>query len=119
MTFHRVSEAAQNDIAEILDRSLNEFGEAAQTRYAVLIAAAMRHAATTADHVGFKHHPEYDDGVMTWHLGLSARRVRGEQVKAPRHILVCRRDGGLLVVGRVLDHAMDPLLHMNPASDWT
>lgn len=118
MADYRFSAAAREDITHTLDWSFDNFGEAAQARYAALISAAVRHAAATPDGVGFEHHPEYGEGIMTWHLSLSVQRSKAGRVKNPRHILVCRREEGVLVIGRVLDHSMDPLLHLDPQADW-
>jgi toxin ParE1/3/4 len=39
-------------------------------------------------------------------------------VHRPRHFLICRRDGDLLVVGRVLHDAMELRRHLDPEQDW-
>ncbi len=118
MTQHRLSMSAQADITRILDWSSENFGEAAEARYAALIAAAIRHAASRTNNIGFAAHPEYGDGVLTWHLALSAEQSRGGPVRRPRHVLVCRREGDVLAIGRILHDSMDPSRHLAPETDW-
>ena len=60
-----------------------------------LIAAAIRDAAERSSAIGFTPHPEFGDGVLTWHLAQSrgGRSRRGIDVRRPRHFLVCRTRG--------------------------
>jgi toxin ParE1/3/4 len=118
MPQYRLSVSAQEDITRILDRSSENFGEAAEARYAALIAAAIRHAASLTDDIGFAAHPEYGDGVLTWHLAHSATLSRGGPVRRPRHVLVCRWEGDVLAIGRVLHDSMDPSRHLARETDW-
>lgn len=118
MPRYRLSLSAQADVTRILDWSFENFGEAAEARYTALIAAAIRHAASRTDNIGFATHPEYGDGVLMWHLALSAKQSRGGPVRRPRHVLVCRREGDVLAIGRVLHDSMDPSRHLAPETDW-
>lgn len=115
MSRYRLSKSAQQDIADALTWSYDHFGAEAEQRYAALIAAAIRHAAVTPDTIGFRWHPAYGDGVMTWHLALSVSRSATGPVKNPRHVLVCRREDEVLAIGRVLHESMDPLRHLDAA----
>ncbi|GEK81344.1 type II toxin-antitoxin system RelE/ParE family toxin [Agrococcus baldri] len=111
----RLSHAARADIASILARSTEQFGEAASRRYQTLIAAAIRDAAS--DHpLGRTDRPELGQGVFTWHLAQSRRHVAGSAVRRPRHFLVCRRDADVLLISRVLHDAMDPERHLGDRS---
>lgn len=115
MVAYRLSFAAQADIVEILAWSHEQFGEEARRRYEGLLAAAMRDAASSADNDASVARPEGGPGVFSWHLSRSRTRSSGGPVHRPRHFLVCRRDGDLLVIGRVLHDAMDTPRHLDGA----
>lgn len=108
---YRLSLAAQDDIVAILAWSHERFGEEARRRYEALIVTAVRDAAARGDEVGATLRPELGEGVFSWHLALSRTRSPGGAVHRPRHVLLCRRDGDVLVVGRVLHDAMDLSRH--------
>ena len=114
----RLSRSADEDIFAILAWSQDRFGDEARLRYEALIMAALLHAAEHEDGVGFRVRPELGEGVLTWHLAQSAARSRGGVVRRPRHLLVCRWEGDILVVGRILHDAMDPTLHLEAQVDW-
>lgn len=118
MAKYRITHAAQADIVSILAWSHDQFGAEARNRYEALIAAAMRDAATRGDDIGRTNRPELGDGVFSWHLAHSRTRSPGGTVHRPRHFLICRRDGDVLVIGRVLHDAMDPRRHLNPQHPW-
>ncbi len=87
-------------------------------RYDALLEAALIHAAQRKDGVGFRPRPEVGAGVVSWHIANSVGRSAGEKVKSPRHVLYCRWEEDLLVVGRILGDVMDPALHVTPDVDW-
>lgn len=116
MANYRLSHAAQADIISILGWSDEQFGEEARKRYESLIAAAIRGAASTTDDAGHTPRPELGDGVFTWHLSQSRAQPPGRKVHRPRHFLVCRQDGDVLVIGRILHDAMDLKQHVEPES---
>lgn len=118
MAKYRLTRAAQADIVSILAWSHERFGAEARKRYESLIATAIRDAAERGDEVGHTCRPELGDGVFTWHLAQSRTRSPGGTVQRPRHFLICRRDGELLVVGRVLHDAMEPRRHVDPQRAW-
>lgn len=118
MTQFRLTHAAQADIASILAWSQEQFGDEARDRYASLIATAIRDAATRGDGVGAAPRPELGDGVFSWHLAASRGRSPGGLVRRPRHFLICRVDGEVFVIGRVLHDAMDLPRHIDPAESW-
>lgn len=119
MATFRLSESAREDIASILWWSYEQFGDQAQKRYEALIVAAIRDAASASDNPGLVERPELGEGVVSWHLSNSRRRSSGGSVSRPRHFLVCRFDGEVLVVGRVLHDAMDVGQHVDPARVWS
>jgi len=114
----RLTHAAQADIVSILAWSHHQFGEEARRRYEALIATAIRDAATRSDEVGHTDRPELGDGVFSWHLAQSRTHSPGGTVHRPRHLLICRRDGDVLVVGRVLHDAMELRRHLDPRRPW-
>jgi toxin ParE1/3/4 len=113
MTRYRLTHTAQADIVSILAWSHERFGEEAGKRYEMLIATAIRDAAERSDEVGHTTRPELGDGVFSWHVAHSRARSPGGTVHRPRHFLICRRDGDLLVVGRVLCDAMELRRHLD------
>lgn len=118
MAAYRLSLAAQANIVGILAWSNEQFGEEARIRYEKLLAAAMRDAASSADGVGSMTRPEWGHGAFFWHLSRSRVSSSGGPVHRPRHFLVCRRDGDLLVIVRVLHEAMDTHRHRGGESVW-
>jgi toxin ParE1/3/4 len=118
MARYRLTHAAQADIVSILAWSYEQFGEEARKRYEALIATAIRDAATRGDEVGRTDRPELGDGVFSWHLAQSRTRSPAGAVRRPRHFLICRRDGDVLVVARVLHDAMELRRHLDPQQPW-
>lgn len=112
MADFRLSQAASDDIVSMLAVSSAEFGEDASRRYQALIAAAIRDLAA-GDGLGRISRPELGQGVFTWHLSQSRDHVSGQRVRRPRHVLVCRWDGTMLVVVRVLHDTMDYRRHVD------
>jgi toxin ParE1/3/4 len=120
MVGYRLSGPAKADIVKILAWSERQFGEVARVRYAALIRAALRDISGQPDRVGSILRPELGEGVRSWHLSLSrehARSVTGI-VRRPRHFLIYRMDGGLVVVGRVLHDAMELAHQLDAGRSW-
>ena len=117
---YRLSASAQADVVEILAWSQAQFGEGARLRYEALLATALRDIAEQPDRAGSLARPELGAGVRSWHLRLSRTRSTGTPgaVHRPRHFLVYRLDGDLLVVGRVLHDAMELVRHLGPEQSW-
>jgi toxin ParE1/3/4 len=111
----RLSRAALNDIRAILAWSEEHFGEDARLRYEDLIVAGVTDAASNS--VGRTPRPQLGDGVFSWHLSQSRDHVAGRRVRQPRHFLLCRMHGDLLVVGRIMHDAMDYERQID-ARDW-
>lgn len=118
MAGYRLTHAAQADIVAILAWSDEQFGEEARKRYEALIATAIRDAASRGDDTGHTIRPELGDGVFSWHLAQSRARLPGKVVHRPRHFLICRRDGDVLVIGRILHDAMELHRHVDPQQAW-
>ena len=117
---YRLSDAAQEDVINILAWTHDQFGEAARLRYESLIVASLRDVATQPDRPGSIARPELGAGVRSWHLRLSRDHVAAgaEIVRRPRHFLVYRHEPALLVIGRVLHDAMELARHLEPGTSW-
>jgi toxin ParE1/3/4 len=118
MAGYRLTHAARADIVSILGWSHEQFGEEARKRYEALIATAIRDAASRIDDIGHTPRPELGEGVFSWHLTRSRARSPGGKVHRPRHFLVCRREGDMLVIGRILHDDMDLQRHVDPCREW-
>lgn len=114
MNRYRLSHAAQADIVAILAWSHEQFGEEARLRYEALISAAIRDVAVQPEGPGSTPRAELGDGVFSWHLAQSRNRSTGGVVHSPRHFLICRFDGAVVVVGRVLHDSMELRRHIDP-----
>jgi toxin ParE1/3/4 len=120
MLRYRLSDAAQDDVIDILAWTHEQFGEVARLRYESLIVAALRDVATQPDRPGSLARPELGAGVRSWHLRLSRNQARTSAgvVRRPRHFLIYRCEPGMLVVGRVLHDAMELAQHLDPGTSW-
>lgn len=119
MIRYRLSDAAQDDVLNILTWTHEQFGEAARLRYESLIVAALRDVAGQSDRPdrpGSLARPELGAGVRSWHLRLSRGHLKPgvAVVRRPRHFLVYRAEPALVVVGRVLHDAMELARHLDP-----
>ncbi|HJG91472.1 MAG TPA: type II toxin-antitoxin system RelE/ParE family toxin [Brachybacterium massiliense] len=112
MVAYRLSRAAEDDIVSILAWSQNEFGVDARHRYAALIAAALRDAAGRGLGAEPTARPELGPDVLSWHLARSRDHSTGGRVRQPRHVILCRWDGDVLEIGRVLHDSMDLRQHV-------
>lgn len=113
-----ISGSAQNDIAHALEWSFENFGAAAEARYAALIAAAIAHAAQDPNALGFKKRTELPGDVLSWHLAQSVLHSPSGRVRQPRHLLICRWVGDQLQVARLLHEVQDPALNFDATTDW-
>jgi toxin ParE1/3/4 len=119
MPDYRLSEAAENDIIEILVWSQTQFGEAARLRYQQLILAGLNDIAADPSRPGSIDRPELGDGVRSWHLRNSRDRARRAEgvVRRPRHFIIYRAIVAHIVIGRILHDAMELERHMRGAWD--
>lgn len=109
----RLSGSAQQDISGLLAHSAAMFGPRARERYASLIVAALRDAASDDEELITTLRPELGPDVRTWHLARSRTTSAGGLVKRPRHLLVYRLDGEFMLVARVLHDSMDLPQHVH------
>lgn len=118
MAVARLTDSAQSDVLAILAWTHEKFGEDARKRYETLIVTAVQDAASLGEVGGLKWRPELGAGVCSWHFSNSRARTSGAAVARPRHVLICRRDGDELVVGRILHDTMDLERHVDPGRTW-
>ncbi|RAN76059.1 plasmid stabilization protein ParE [Bacillus sp. SRB_336] len=118
MAGYRLTHTAQPDIVAILAWTDDQFGEEARSRYQTLIATAIRDASSPTGAVAHTPRPELGDDVISWHLAQSRTHAPGTAVGLPRHFLICRREGDLAVIGRVLHEAMEPRRHVDARQTW-
>jgi toxin ParE1/3/4 len=113
LQFH-VTGHARRDIATIVKRSLQEFGEAASLRYSALIRQALLDIEADPERPGSRECPDIMiDGARTYHLEFSRSRVSGSRVKDPRHFLLYRRrKDGVIEVARILHDSRDLQRHL-------
>jgi toxin ParE1/3/4 len=113
LQFH-VTGPARRDIAAIVKRSLQEFGEAASLRYSALIRQALIDIEADHERLGSKERPEIMvEGARTYHISLSRTRASGARVKEPRHFLLYRRrEDGVIEVARILHDGRDLEHHL-------
>lgn len=104
-----VTSAARRDIATIVRRSFEEFGEAASQRYEALLLQALLDIGADPKRPGSKERPEFlVEGARTYHLEFSRRRVSGSRVKDPRHFVLYRcREDGVIEVARIIHDSRD------------
>lgn len=106
----RISHAAQADLAAILMTSLERWGERGRTKYAALLATAMRRTAADPEGPTTKARADLAPGIRTFHI----RHMRREHgVGEPVHVLYYRTvDAGTIEIVRVLHERMEPQRHL-------
>jgi toxin ParE1/3/4 len=109
---HQLTEAAAEDLVDILRETGRQFGPLQRRRYAKLIERAIRMVAENLERPGSRKRDDLASGVRSFHVELAGRR-RG----AASHVLYYlrgqlddRRDGVIIV--RVLHDRMEPLRHL-------
>jgi toxin ParE1/3/4 len=118
VTRYRISRAAQSDIIDILAWTQDQFGEQARRRYEKLIATGIRDISSAPARPGSIACPELGDGVRTWHLRGSRSRTGSGVVRRPRHFLIYRVDGEIVVIGRLVHDAMELRRHVDTDRSW-
>lgn len=118
MARYRLTHTARSDISDILAWSHQQFGEQVRLRYQRLIATAVRDVAADPTRPGSHERPELGNGVRSWHLAAGRARAGTRGIRGPRHFLIYRVDGELVVIGRVLHDAMELHRHIDPGRTW-
>ena len=120
MALFRLSHAARTDIVDILVWSQANFGDDARRRYEALIAAGIRQVVNVPDGPGVRERPELGPGVQSWHLRQSKHHGPPDMlVQHPRHVLIFRQDGEVVVIGRVHHESMQADRHVDTGSSWS
>jgi toxin ParE1/3/4 len=118
MAQYRVSRLARADIARILVTSAETWGTEGRQRYAALLAAAMRQAASDPEGRLTRDRGELLRGMRSLHLRHVRVADAANRVKRPVHSLYYRAIApGLVQIVRVLHERMEPSLHLGGAVD--
>lgn len=108
----RLSAAARNDFDEIIDWTVDQFGEAQATAYARALTALVGDLDEGPSQPDVKERPEIGKGTFTLHITRRGRKGR--------HFVVFRvvdQRTKTLEVLRFLHDAMDLPRHLPPAED--
>lgn len=111
----RITAAARADLRAIQTHTEQKFGPAARSRYAALLAQALRDLSDNPVRPGSLKRPDIGPDLLTYHISLSKDRSRTEHgsVRSPRHlILYSLDDDNILAVLRVLHDGMDIRRHI-------
>ncbi|MCI3133698.1 type II toxin-antitoxin system RelE/ParE family toxin [Phenylobacterium aquaticum] len=102
------------DVAGILARSGEVFGQQARRRYSALLDVALRDLLDDPKAVGSQLRPDLAAGVYVYHLRHSRQRARvaGTIVSDPRHLILYEFDAAEVRVMRILHEAMDLARHI-------
>lgn len=103
----RVTEAAQADIDTLLLDSEETFGQEAAHRYRLLLNEALNRIISDPERAGarFRYGPISD--LRIFPIRLARLRIPpAERIARPRHVLVFRLAGDVVVLVRVLHDAM-------------
>jgi toxin ParE1/3/4 len=115
MATFRLSKMAERDIASLLARTEDRFGQSAQHRYEILLITALRDITNKPDRAGSVDRPEVGPWIRSYHLRHSRERASalGGIVRQPRHLLLYRTViPGIIGIGRVLHDAMELERHL-------
>lgn len=108
----QLANAAQEDIAHILEWTVYAFGTIGLKRYEALIQTALADLASDPARVGVRPRDDIGPAICTYHLASSRKRTStGSQVAKPRHLIVFRVVGNAIQVARLLHDAMDFAQH--------
>lgn len=112
-----LTRSANDDIADILDQSVEQFGSPARRRYEILLETALEGQRFDPLRNGSREWPEFGAGVHTYHLRYSRARAhrRGGRVGTPRQLIAyVQPTADRLLILRVLHDAMDLARHLPP-----
>ncbi len=83
----RVTGPARRDIARILTRSGEDFGNVGRGRYRQLIEQAMQDLGEDAARVGVRSIDDVREGYYLYHLKWSRKASDSPPVRRPRHLI--------------------------------
>ncbi len=98
----RVAGPARRDIAKILRRSGENFGNQARHRYRRLIDRAMEDLGDDAARIGVQSIDDIREGYFLYHLKWSRKALADSPVRQPRHLIAFYfDDSDNIIVARV------------------
>jgi toxin ParE1/3/4 len=113
MARYRLTRSARNDMGSILRTSEERHGRDARTRYAALLAAAMRRVAVDPQGRSTSDRNDLRPGMRSFHIRHSRDESRAAPVANPVHVLFYRMaEPGVVVIVRVLHERMEPGRHI-------
>lgn len=113
MARFRLSGPSQQDLADILAMSIERWGEEGRSRYARLLAAAMRAIAAQPMGRATKARPDLLPGLRSYHVRHARKGLR---VRTPVHVIFYRAvSPDMVEIVRVLHERMDPTRHLELA----
>ncbi len=110
----RLTDTAKRDLSNVMEWTVEEFGERAALRYDVLIKQALKDIGADPERPGSNTRPAMMiEGARTYHLQFSKSRAGKPGVKQPRHFILYRcRENGVVEVARILHDGRDLQLHI-------
>jgi toxin ParE1/3/4 len=109
---HQLTEAADQDLVDILRETGRQFGRLQRQRYAELIQRAIEMIADNPDRPGSRRRDDLAVGLRSFHAELGARR-RGSASHVLYYLLGPLDDGrDGVITARLLHERMEPLRHL-------
>ena len=113
MTRFRLARRAQTDLSRILATSSESWGADARSRYARLLAGAIRQVAAAPEGQGTQERSELAPGLRSFHVRHLRRDGPSASVRRPVHVLYYRVIRPELVeIVRILHERMEPSRHL-------
>jgi toxin ParE1/3/4 len=118
MTHYRLSRLAEADLIGILAASSRRWGADGRSRYASLLAAAMRKIAAEPEGPATRRREELRQGIRSFHLRHARSTDPEGRVRRPVHVLYYRAvTPDLIEIVRVLHERMEPSRHLVEVSE--
>jgi toxin ParE1/3/4 len=111
----RLARPAHIDLANILTTSAERWGTDGRTRYAAVLADAIRQVADEPKGPLTKRRTDLRySGIRSFHVRCARRSSEGATVRRPVHVLCYRVAGeGVIEIIRVLHERMEPSRHLD------
>lgn len=114
MARFRLSVLARADLAQILATSGERWGAEGRSRYAAILAAAMRKVAAEPEGPTSRDRGDIIPGIRSLHLRNTRTLDPETKVRRPAHVLYYRVVGaGQAEIVRVLHERMEPRRHLD------
>jgi toxin ParE1/3/4 len=109
---YRLTEAADDDIADVLRETSRRFGPLQRGKYAALIERAIEMVAEEPERPGSRRRDDLAVGVRSFHIEIAAGR-RGTAAHVVYYLCGTLDDGCEgVIVARLLHERMEPLRHL-------